>query len=477
MQNKKNSIIKYIAAFIICSAFVFISPVIAKAGELTMHTINVFHGDAILIESAGHYMLVDSGYADNSEMLMNYLAKLDIPEKNIDYVVATHPDGDHIGGFSKVYDEYNIGNTILNDISKPIKAYTRFVNAMKEEGTPFHNPVDGESWKLGDALVTVVYDGRQGTTYNESSIVLKVTIDNKSILLTGDMPTTIEDKLILSKANLSADILKVGHHGASLSTSSQFLKKVKPSYAVISSAPYSADNALPKNAVLKRLAKVYAKTYRTTDGDIVINIKNGVISTDHPENNPYVCITKSNLVLSSTLLPASDIAGTPVSPSVGLYVNGRLMDSGKYNVSYADNTHTGTASVRVTGNESGTTEKLTGSLTSQFNILPRKTKIYSAKRCGTGNKVALHWNAQKTCSGYEIRYSTDKSFKTKTKTVKIKSGTTNKKTIKRLSKWKTYYFKVSAYTKDIGYGAWSAKAKVKKLKKPKAKKVVKKTKK
>lgn len=473
MQKNNKTIIKYIAALFLCCAFVLVAPVIAKAGELTMHTINVLHGDAIVLESGGHYMLVDSGYAENSEMLMSYLEKLDIPEKNIDYVVATHPDGDHIGSMYKVYEEYNVANTILNDVPKPIKAYSRFINAIKEEGTPFHNPVDGETWTLGSAKIKVIYDGRQGTTYNESSIVLKVTIDNKSILLTADLPSTMEEKLIQAKCDLAADILKVGHHGAALSTSTQFLKKVKPTHAVISAAPYSADNLLPRASVLKRLAKVFAKTYRTTDGDIVMHIKNGVISTDHVENNPYLCITKGNVVLNSTLWTAGAVAGTAIKPNVSLFVNGQLMDPSKYSISYSDNTHTGIASVKVTGKENGTTGKLTGSLSTTFKILPHKSKFYSAIRYNT--KVALHWNAQKTCSGYEIQYSTDKSFKTKVKKVLVKSGTTNKKTISKISKKKTYYFRVRSYTTNVGNGAWSTKAKIKKVKVKKVK--VKKTKK
>ena len=440
----------------------------ADAGELKMHTVSILHGDAIIIESKGHYMLVDSGESANAHFLMDYLAKLNIPDKNIDYVVATHPDADHVGGFKKVYSEYNVLNTIYNDVSKTTASYTKFVTAMLDEGTPSHNPVDGESWKLGDATVSVVYDGRQGTTFNESSIVLKVKCDNKYILLTGDLPSTMEDKLISKGYNFKADVLKVGHHGAALSTNTAFLKNVKPTHAVISCGPKDDEFQFPKDSVLERLAKVFAKTYCTVNGDVVLNIKDNNITTTAKEMNPYKSITKGTLVLSSTLLTAAPIAGDEVTPGISLYVDGNLINPNYYSTDFSDNTHTGTASVKVTGNEKGTV-RYVGSLKSTFYILPRKTKIYTASRT-TNKKIYLHWSAQKNASGYTIRYATDKKFTKNLKTKTIKNPSKNTYTIKGLNKKKTYYVSVRAYTNNIGEGKWSKTSKVKKLKTVKKKK-------
>ena len=112
-------------------------------------------------------MIVDSGPPSASELVANYISKLNIPDNKIDYVVATHPDGDHVGNFNKIFEKYEVGQVFYSPCVKGNKTYSKFINSVKEKGCPYRNPIDGESWKLGDATVTVVYDGFQGTTYNE----------------------------------------------------------------------------------------------------------------------------------------------------------------------------------------------------------------------------------------------------------------------------------------------------------------------
>ena len=434
---------------ITCKFIVFGSTV--SAGEMTMHSVYVGRGDAIIIESKGHFMLVDSGTEDASGLLTSYLNKLNIPEDKIDYVISTHPDGDHVGSFPSVFSDYSIGQVFYSPCAKESSEYYNFVNSVKEEGCPYRNPREGETWKLGDATVKVIYDGSKGSTYNECSIVLKVTCDGKSILLTGDLPSTMEDSLMREGYDFKADVLKVGHHGAAASTCAKFLDTVKPQYAVIS-CDKSKNTVLPKPTTLMRLARRFIKTYRTTDGDVILNFRDGKITTENKENNGYISIKKAKVTLSNNVFYAT---GKDIRPTVTISVNGVTVPSNQYKVSYSSNRYTGIGKVKVTGTEAKYVSVCYGT----FLILPQKESIKGSVVDYSG--IKLKWAAQSQATGYEIKYSTDKDLK---KDVKTLTYRTPKKTEKILTGLKTntkYYFKVRAYKCNIGNGKWSKRISVK----------------
>lgn len=87
--------------------------------------------NALLINSGDHYMLIDSGTTKGAPLLMNYLKKLNIPDKKIDYLVSTHPDGDHVGGFESVFKEYKVGQVIYSPCTKKSDSYSKFINSVK----------------------------------------------------------------------------------------------------------------------------------------------------------------------------------------------------------------------------------------------------------------------------------------------------------------------------------------------------------
>lgn len=423
----------------------------ASAGELNFHSVYVGRGDAIVIESRGHYMIVDSGTSSGAPLLTKYLKNLNIPDKKIDYLISTHPDGDHVGGFPDVFENYDIGQVIYSPCTKASSYYYDFINSVKAEGCPFRTPVEGESWQLGDALVQVIYNGSQGSTYNECSIVLKVICDKKSILLTGDLPSTMERPLMEKGYNFKADIIKIGHHGAAASSCADFLDTVKPQYAVIS-CDRSKDTVLPKPSVLMRLARRFIKTYRTSDRDVVMKIKNGVISTSNIENNGYISIKKGKITLSNNVFYAT---GKEIKPSVTLYVNGKLVPSNHYKISYSSNKNTGTANIKLTATE----VKYVSVCRTTFLILPKKETL-SATLSGY-NKAKLSWSSQSHATGFQIKYTTDKSFKKNVKYITCNSPKTVKKTISSLKFNTKYYFKVRAYKSNIGNGKWSSKVSLK----------------
>ena len=452
-----NPLIKYVILVPLFALVLFMaSDVSANAGELNMHTINIGRGDAILIESNNHYMLVDSGTSEAAGTILEYLEKFDIPENKIDYIVSTHPDGDHVGSFPFIFEKYDIGQVFYSPCTKASDDYNEFIAAVKEKGCPFRTPIENEIWELGDATVEVVYDGSQGSTYNECSIVLRVTCDKKSILLTGDLPSTMEKDLMQQGYNFRADILKIGHHGAAASSCASFLDAVDAKYAVVSCD--SPDKTLfPKESVLQRLARRFVKTYRTTDGHVIINIKNGIISTSSKENNGFISIKHGKITLSNNVFYAT---GKAIKPTVSLTINGVLIPSSHYTVTYYSNKNTGVAKAKL----QGTQVKYLSSCSAKFLILPKtETLKGSLKKL---NKAELSWSYQSKATGYTIVYTTDKSFKTGLKYINFKNPKTVKRTFSNLEFNTKYYFKIRAYKSNVGYGQWSKAVKIKTKKAP-----------
>ncbi len=448
-----NKIIKIMFFMLFACGFFFLTKVDASAGELNMYALNIGHGDAFIFESQNQYMVVDAGTdtEEHRETILSFFRdKLNIPNNRIQYVVATHADHDHIGGMKTIFEEFDIERCIYSEPTKTTNAFNSFVEAMQnEEGLIYDNATEGDEWQLGDATVKVIYDGRKGTTYNESSIILKITCDGKSVLMMGDIPTTMEDLLMSKGYDFKADILKIGHHGAAASSAARFLDVVKPTHAVISSGDYE-ETGLPKPTVLQKLARRFIKTYVTQGQNIAINIKDGFISTDSKENKDFISITRGSIVLDSPYYYAPDKVGQGVVPKFKVYADGAVVPSNHYTVKLSKNTYSGIATLKVTG----TNEKYLGSLSTTFRVLPRTSKILTIARIKT--KLYLHWNQQMACDRYQMVYATDKKFTKNVRWLNVYGGQYNKKIITQLNKKKKYYLKVRAIKNNIGYGRWSS---------------------
>lgn len=421
---------------------------------MSMTAIYAGRGDCILLESQGHYMLVDSGVQSESQNIVDYIKSLGLTR--IDYVVSTHPDGDHVGGFASIFKEFEIGEVFYSPCSKDIGVYYDFLEALKEEGCSYSNPSYLQSWTLGDATVTVMYDGTQGSTYNESSLVLKVVCDGKSILLMGDLPSTIECSLIAQGVDLKCDVLKVGHHGAALSSCADFLDVCAPSIAVISSE--RGDGViLPRDSVLRRLARRFIKVYRTTDGNVTLNFLNGEITTTAIENNPFISLKNATVTLSQNVFTCND---SELRPDVTVMCNGQIVPPENYTVTYSNNIESGIAKVKIEGTE----VKYVSSCSTEFLILPKLENFISGKISRT-NSIKLSWHGQAGVSGYTVQYSTDKHFRKNLKSFNISSSQT-KITFKTMQYNTKYYFRVRGYTKQVGIGKWSKTFSIKTKKKP-----------
>ncbi|MDO4502155.1 MAG: ComEC/Rec2 family competence protein [Coriobacteriia bacterium] len=243
---------------------------------MTVTAIDCGQGDATLIKSNGHAMLVDSGDASQARSVVRYLKKAGV--KTLDYYVATHPDADHIGGSVAVYKNFKVKRTLYSPKSSTTRTYKRFLRYMRAEGCSYSHPRAGATYKLGSAKVTVLFGGSKHGDSNDGSLVLRAVSGKVSALLMADASTEVESKLMRSGRTLRSTILKVGHHGSSYSTSSSFLKRVRPKYALVSVGRNSYGH--PTSTVLKRLKRAGVKWYRTDrSGSVKLVVSAGKVST------------------------------------------------------------------------------------------------------------------------------------------------------------------------------------------------------
>jgi len=247
----------------------------ADFSPMSVHILEVGKADSIFVECGGKTMLIDGGTMDQGEPIAEYLDRRGV--KKLDCVVNTHPDEDHIGGLSSLIRRYPVGRYYAPDIPKNFvpssEEYLAAQKALNEKHMQTLVPVCGETFFLGDMKTEFLAPVKQGSSTNNNSIVLKLTYGKTRFLLMGDAEKEEEHDLIESGADLSAEVLKIGHHGSSTSTTDALLNAVKPTWAAISVAGDS--NGLPKKEVLKRLLSAGAAVYRTDVSGTLIFMSDG----------------------------------------------------------------------------------------------------------------------------------------------------------------------------------------------------------
>ena len=230
--------------------------------------IDVGQADAILIENDKKYMLIDAGNNEDGDLLVNYFKDKNITD--FEYVVATHPHEDHIGGMDNIIKNFNIKNYYMPDCYTTTKTFEELLDALEEKNLSFETPDIDSEFLLGDALFKVLYTGTDKRDLNNTSIVLRMTYKDVSFMFTGDATNTTEKK-ILAK-DLQSDVLKVGHHGSQYSTSDEFLDKVKPKYAIISVGTGNVYDH-PKDITLNKLKGI--EVHRTDKEGTIRVISDG----------------------------------------------------------------------------------------------------------------------------------------------------------------------------------------------------------
>lgn len=248
----------------------------AKAkGAMTLRFLDVGQGDATLIESQGHWLLIDGGPADASDKMYAVLKQLGVA--NLDAIIATHPDADHIGGIAGALNGASTGALYCSTTSGPTKTFESMVKYLPN-GVSVTVPKLGESFSLGDATVTFVGPSKDFGSENDNSLVVRVECGGSSVLFAGDAGEAAEQDMLSRGASVRADVLHVSHHGSADATSAAFLKKVSPRFGVVS-VGVNNDYGHPTEKTLEAIHGVGAQILRTDQlGDITLTCENGEIS-------------------------------------------------------------------------------------------------------------------------------------------------------------------------------------------------------
>lgn len=235
---------------------------------LKVHYLDVGQGDSIFIELPNKKtMLIDASISEASETIIDYIE--DLNYSKIDYLIATHPHSDHIGGMKDVVNNFNLGLIYMPKVVTTTKTYESLLQAISDKGMKIKTAKAGLNMiDENDLKVEVLAPNKDSyEDLNNYSIVLKITYKDRSFIFMGDAEKLSEDEIT---GNVESDVIKIGHHGSSSSSSAGFLKRVNPSLAVISVGENNDYNH-PTETVLKRLQKNNIKVYRTDlNGNIIL---------------------------------------------------------------------------------------------------------------------------------------------------------------------------------------------------------------
>jgi len=245
----------------------------SRSRDMKVVFFDVGQGDAILISQGGTQLLIDSG--KSGQVLLEKLGK-HIPfwDRKIETVLMTHPDQDHIGGFADIFKSYEVRKVIKTNAESDSQTFKALEDFIAKEGS---DVVEGKSGvKLifpSGSEMEIIYPfssvAADSKDTNGSSIVSILKFEETEFLLTGDLTSEMEDEILRKGVDLSADVLKVGHHGSKYSTGEKLLEKVSPRDAIISVGRKNSYGH-PAPEVLERLGKAGAKILKTYEtGDIV----------------------------------------------------------------------------------------------------------------------------------------------------------------------------------------------------------------
>lgn len=261
----------------------------AVPSEFKVYFIDVGQGDAALVICDGHAMLIDGGKSTQSDMIYSFLELRSVT--HLDYIVATHPDEDHVGGLAGALNYATVGTAFSSVTEDDSDAFRNFVKYLDKQGVGITVPTAGEKYALGSAEVTVLGPVERSAEGNNNSIVLKVTHGSNSFLFTGDAESEEEESILRSGADVRSTVLKIGHHGSSDATSSAWLDAVRPLYAIISCGEGN-EYGHPTKAVLNRLQQRGVKVYRTDlQGYMKVTEENGALTCrvdKNPDANTFV---------------------------------------------------------------------------------------------------------------------------------------------------------------------------------------------
>ena len=238
-------------------------------GLMRVHFIDVGQGDCSFIELGnGHTMLIDAGNNENGDEIVDYIE--DLQYSDIDYVLATHPHEDHIGGMAEIIENFDIDIFYMPWAVSTSYTYENMLDTLSEKRVEVHKAELGRTILSSGPIEITVLSPEEDAEYsdlNDASAVVRLQYGETVFLFTGDAGEMIEEDLC--NFNIDSDVLKVGHHGSETSSSEAFIQKVSPEIAVISCGENNSYGH-PDEITLDTLKKYDVDIYRTDESGTII---------------------------------------------------------------------------------------------------------------------------------------------------------------------------------------------------------------
>ena len=239
---------------------------------LKVHYLDVGQGDSIFIELPNNEtMLIDAAESYQSENIINYIKNLNY--QKIDYVIGTHPHTDHIGGLKDIINTFGIGKIYMPKVVSTTKTYESLLMAIKDKNLKINTAKAGTSIIDTDTLKINILapNSETYTELNNYSVVTKITYGTTKFLFMGDAEKLSENEI---KEDVTADVIKIGHHGSNTSSSIDFIKKVNAKYGIISVGLNNKYN-LPKEETITNWENSRTKIYLTSTNGTITAISDG----------------------------------------------------------------------------------------------------------------------------------------------------------------------------------------------------------
>lgn len=237
------------------------------AEEAMIHVFDVGQGSAMLLQAEDTNILIDTGRFDDSQQrILHYLDQEIGIGGNIDLLIFTHNDADHIGHGELVLEYYDVDEVWMNGMDHTTATYGRVLDALLESDAEYVEPKAGDEVEVGPFWIEVFHPLPDEVQYNqnEESIVTRFTINEVSFMNTGDVSYDVEDRIIEDFGHVTSEIMIVGHHGSRYSTGRNWIEALNPEIAIYQAAAENTYNH-PHEEVDIRLNEVDVPLYGTAE--------------------------------------------------------------------------------------------------------------------------------------------------------------------------------------------------------------------
>lgn len=252
-------------------------------GILDVYVLDIGQGDSILLMGPDFTILIDTGRRERNDVVP-YLVEIGV--RSLDLLVGTHPDADHIGQFPQVLARFPVREVWMSGNETTTLTFERALDAIVTSGAAYREPRAGEVYEIGSARLEVLSPAELTGDTNDDSVVFRLLFGDVTFMFTGDAELHAEHEMVAAGYDLKSDILKLGHHGSSTSSSMEFLEAVDPEIAIWSAG---RDNTYghPHQITLDHLAELGVTVYGTAvDGTVVVETNGAHFAVVAYDPNP-----------------------------------------------------------------------------------------------------------------------------------------------------------------------------------------------